>query len=111
MVYGYLLPFAENKKTDLGGAFYVKSLQQLYVGNVIYVVLMTGVLFYRAKTGIPAFIAGSSIIYVIYSGNRFRNEFNWETLPLRDVMKLEQEADAKKRLARGTYRQPELNDE
>merc|ERR1719437_379617 len=102
MVYGYLLPFAENKKTDLGGAFYVKSLQQLYVGNVIYVVLMTGVLFYRAKTGIPAFIAGASIIYVIYSGNRFNNEFNWETLPLKQVIKMaqvekEQGADAKKR--------------
>merc|ERR1719262_98856 len=41
LVYGYLIPFAETKKPDLGGVFWVDALQHLYVGNIIYCIVMT----------------------------------------------------------------------
>merc|ERR1719171_1212181 len=48
VIYGYLLPFAESRKADLGGVFWVQSLRHVFVGNLIYCFVMTGVLFGRA---------------------------------------------------------------
>ena len=42
--YGYLLVFAETKKPDMGGSFWVKSLRHLFAGLAIYVLLMVGLL-------------------------------------------------------------------
>merc|ERR1719198_1785306 len=41
LVYGYLIPFAESKKPDTGGAFYVSQLKHLFVALGIYAVMMT----------------------------------------------------------------------
>ena len=38
--YGYLLIYAETKKPDMGGSFWVKSLRHLFAGLAIYVLLM-----------------------------------------------------------------------
>ena len=38
--YGYLLIYAETKKPDMGGSFWVKSLRHLFTGLAIYVLLM-----------------------------------------------------------------------
>merc|ERR1719210_175965 len=48
LAYGYNIPFAETKKPDLGGIFFVKCLNQLFIINLIYCILMTGVLLRRA---------------------------------------------------------------
>merc|ERR1719235_917522 len=77
LVYGYLIPFAETKKADTGGAFFVAQLKHLFVGLGIYSVMMTGVLYGRAATSGPAWIAGPSIIYVVISAKKFETGFHW----------------------------------
>jgi len=81
VVYGWLIVYSETKKPDLGGVFWVTQMQHLYVGNMIYVLLMAGVLQGRAASGIPASIALSSLGYVIISYRRFNKAFSWEKLP------------------------------
>merc|ERR1719158_786400 len=62
--YGYLIPFAETKKPDLGGVFWVTKLEHCFIGNCIYCILMTGVLFGRAPTAIPGIAVSPTIFYV-----------------------------------------------
>merc|ERR1740121_2961471 len=108
IVYGYLIPFAENKKTDLGGVFWVNQLRHLYVANIIYIILMSSVLLERMKSPIPGAIAGSSLLYVIYCMRHFEFCFNWVNLPLKEVIDMESAKEGKKRKALGEYRQREL---
>merc|ERR1719326_627403 len=81
VVYGYLTVYAERKKPDLGGVFWVTMLKNVFVGNIIYCVLMIGVLAERAETWGPMAIASPSLIYVIWSMRRFDGQFKWEKLP------------------------------
>merc|ERR1719379_1473742 len=46
-VYGYLCVYAETRKPDLGGVFYVSQLNHVQEGLFIYIVLMSGVLTMR----------------------------------------------------------------
>mmetsp|Transcript_9819 Transcript_9819/g.18248 ORF Transcript_9819/g.18248 Transcript_9819/m.18248 type:complete len:827 (+) Transcript_9819:152-2632(+) len=82
LVYGYLLPFAEIKKNDLGGNFFVHQLHETYVGNGLYCIAMTGVLLGRSDSKIPGIIAAGSLVYVIWSYRRFIHKFDWERLPV-----------------------------
>jgi len=103
--YGYLIPFAETKKPDLGGVFWVTSLEHVFVGNCIYCILMTGVLFGRAPTPIPGIMVAPTIFYVIWSLGRFKTAFSWENLPFEQVA---EEHKDKKRAMVGEYVQPEI---
>merc|ERR1719335_1372295 len=87
LLYGYLIPFAETKKADLGGPFWVAQLEHLFIGNIIYCICMIGVLSGRATTMGPAFIAMPSLLYVIWSFRRFKTAFSWEKLAFQDVAK------------------------
>jgi len=107
LVYGYLICFAETKKADLGGVFYVQSLRNLFVGNVIYCILMTGVLLRRSPSYGPAAIAAPSILYVIWSMQRFDAAFSWEKLPFKELMETPAGMYKKKEME-DTYIQPEL---
>jgi len=109
LVYGYLIPFAENRKPDLGGVFWVDSLKHLFVGMIIYCIVMTGVISGRCDmTGFtPTFIVSPTIIYVFWSMNRFNNAFSWEELPITKVAD-EELMSVKKREGKGTYTQAEL---
>jgi hypothetical protein len=104
VVYGYLVVFAENKKPDLGGTFWVTMLKNVFVGNIIYCVLMIGVLAERAETWGPMAIASPSLIYVIWSMRRFDGQFKWEKLPHCELG----DAGAKQRDMVGDYKQSEL---
>lgn len=106
VVYGYLFCFAETKKPDLGGVFWVTCLRGLFIGNIIYCVLMVGVLFERAATSGPAMIAMPSLAYVFWSMHRFERVFNWEKLPHELVMQKDAHITTDK--IEGTYVQPEL---
>lgn len=116
LVYGYLIPFAETKKPDLGGAFWVRQLHHIFFGSVIYCVMMTGVLFARAPTSWPAFIAAPTIPYLAWSIQRLREEFQWERLPFEDVGELGDGKNAERTKAiltprhthDASYVQPEL---
>merc|ERR1719375_2497274 len=81
LFYGYLIPFAETKKPDLGGVFWVTKLEHVFIGNCIYCVLMTGVLFGRAPSAIPGIVVAPTIFYVLWSLGRFKEAFSWENLP------------------------------
>jgi len=105
LFYGYLIPFAETKKPDLGGVFWVTKLEHVFIGNVIYCVLMTGVLFGRAPTSLPGIAVAPTIFYVLWSLGRFKDQFSWENLPFEEVA---EGSEAKKRPMVGDYIQPEL---
>lgn len=110
VVYGYLIPFAESKKPDLGGVFFVTQLEQLFVGNIIYCLVMTGVLSGRAnRTGWlqPATISALSLIYVIRSMQRFKRAYSWEKLPVTEVVD-DRKKKKKSNAPKGEYVQPEL---
>jgi hypothetical protein len=85
LVYGYLIPFAETRKPDLGGAFFVSQLKHVFTGNIIYCILMIGVLMRRAETWFPVVVAAPSLWYVIWSMNRFDKAFSWENLPFSEL--------------------------
>lgn len=105
LFYGYLIPFAETKKPDLGGVFWVTKLEHIFIGNCIYCVLMTGVLFGRAPTPVPGIVVAPTIFFVIWSLGRFKEAFSWENLPFEVVA---EPTEGKKRLMVGEYTQPEL---
>jgi len=86
LVYGNLFLLAENPKVDLGGVFWVTQLQQTQQGLVIYVLLMCGVLFRRARGYGPGAIALSSLAFVAQTYNRFDHAYPWEGLPFAEVV-------------------------
>merc|ERR1719230_1869600 len=91
IVYGYLIPFAETRKPDLGGPFWVTKMKHMFFGNIIYCILMTGVFVERSDSWGPAAIAAPSIFYVIWSMQRFETMFAWEKLPNTEVVHIDPE--------------------
>jgi len=85
LTYGYLIGFAETKKPDLGGTFWVQELAHLYFAILIYVVLMIGVLSAWAQSFGPPAIASSSLLLVASSYVRFKRHYMWEKLPFSDL--------------------------
>jgi hypothetical protein len=81
-----LFAFAETRKPDLGGPFFVEMVKNLFVGCIIYIFMMAGVLYSRASTGEPATIAALALIFVAWRYYRFTVEFVWETLPFEQVV-------------------------
>jgi len=114
LFYGWMFVFAEIPKADLGGPFWHSKLKHVQQGMFIYIVLMAGVLYYRGtdeKTGegpgsMPGFIAGSSLLYMFKSYNRFDRHFHWEMLPFEDIR--DDGTHKKREPRRDTYQQPEL---
>jgi len=107
LVYGYLFCFAESKKTDMGGAFWVSQMQQLFTGLIIYTILMVGVLYYRATYSTPAFMALPMLFYVIYQMKQFKSSYAWEKLPFEELMS---SSEVKKKVCEDKFVQPELLD-
>jgi len=105
--YGYLIPFAESKKADLGGAFWVRKVEHIFIGCGIYCILMIGVLYGRAGHSGPALMTAPTLLYVIASYRRFVSEFNWDQLPFSELV--EDSPPQSKKLAK-QYVQPELLD-
>eukprot|EP00933_Yihiella_yeosuensis_P028159 TRINITY_DN21964_c0_g1_i1.p1 TRINITY_DN21964_c0_g1~~TRINITY_DN21964_c0_g1_i1.p1 ORF type:complete len:780 (+),score=109.58 TRINITY_DN21964_c0_g1_i1:106-2445(+) len=111
IIFGYLIPFAETKKPDLGGVFWVTMLKHLLKGAVIYCVLMTGVLLKRAPNVIPGVISVCAMIYVIRAVLHFEDHFRWEKLPFVEIMNDEDMNSApRSEDDTDTYEQPELRE-
>jgi len=106
MVYGYLFIFAEHKKADLGGIFWVKQLEHLLIGCMIYTILMTGVLYHRSDSWGPFVISASALVYSNTALNQFSAAFAWEKIPFEDVMKDREKHDHREET--GVYEQPEM---
>ncbi|CAK0885451.1 unnamed protein product, partial [Prorocentrum cordatum] len=107
LCYGYTVVFAETKKPDLGGVFWVSQLQHVQIGVMIYCVLMIGILRLRAGSIYPAAIASASLLFSAWSCLDFRRTFEWKQLPLGEIGDAEA-APCTAEGARGAYVQPEL---
>ncbi|CAK8997836.1 Uncharacterized protein RSN1 (Rescuer of SRO7 at high Nacl protein 1) [Durusdinium trenchii] len=105
-LYGYLFVYAETKKADLGGVFWMTQMRHMQQGLLIYIALMTGVLLERANSIVPSVIAGSSAVLWLYSYRRFNHAFHLENLPLRDIKGAA--AVEKRETSKLDYVQPEL---
>eukprot|EP00401_Gymnodinium_catenatum_P025295 CAMPEP_0117623434 /NCGR_PEP_ID=MMETSP0784-20121206/88645_1 /TAXON_ID=39447 /ORGANISM="" /LENGTH=808 /DNA_ID=CAMNT_0005427385 /DNA_START=45 /DNA_END=2471 /DNA_ORIENTATION=+ len=112
VVYGYLTVFAEMRKPDLGGVFWVSQLKHLQQALFIFILLMSGVIWERSGTlghG-PGAIALASIVPMTYFYARFPYWFQWEFLSLEDLPELGKLRRSASRLDGKvlTYQQPEL---
>jgi hypothetical protein len=111
LVYGYLVVFAETKKPDLGGIFWVDSLRQVFFGLLVFVVLMFGVLLSKAGPGqygsAPSLAVFAALIPLYVAWARF-NDLAWEQLPLQDVAKVSKERLANPGPRVGEYVQRQL---
>jgi hypothetical protein len=63
ITYGYLIPYAESKKPDLGGYFWIQQLRHVFLGNIIYCIVMVGVLLGRSTSNGPVIIAAAALPY------------------------------------------------
>eukprot|EP00448_Togula_jolla_P016328 CAMPEP_0170583920 /NCGR_PEP_ID=MMETSP0224-20130122/8410_1 /TAXON_ID=285029 /ORGANISM="Togula jolla, Strain CCCM 725" /LENGTH=764 /DNA_ID=CAMNT_0010907315 /DNA_START=78 /DNA_END=2372 /DNA_ORIENTATION=+ len=108
-VYGYLVVFAETKKPDLGGVFFCTQLHHLQQGMFLYIILMTGVLLQRDTHTYPGLIAGSSLVYMYFSYNKFRG-IRWQSLCFQELVEGSKASEKKRVASRDTYQQPELCD-
>jgi len=93
--YGYLLVFAENRKPDSGGLFFVNGLRHVQYGVMIYVILLIGVMARHAKSNGPIFMTVPAALYLIYCCYRFRVGFTFEMLPFQDVVSLPKGKESK----------------
>jgi len=113
LFFGYLVAFAEIKKPDLGGDFWVLSLQQTMVAALLYSLIMSGVLLNKASNVGPAIISIAATVYVIWSMVRFGHQFAWQRLSFQEIMGKGEVVDPnlkmKQRDIEGEYVQPELN--
>eukprot|EP00929_Paragymnodinium_shiwhaense_P067891 TRINITY_DN34125_c0_g1_i1.p1 TRINITY_DN34125_c0_g1~~TRINITY_DN34125_c0_g1_i1.p1 ORF type:complete len:402 (-),score=66.31 TRINITY_DN34125_c0_g1_i1:77-1282(-) len=84
-VYGYLMVFAENKKVDLGGVFWVSMLHHVQYGVWLYCVMMIGILAVRPYSVWPVCVAACSLPFSIWSFQTFKDDFLWERLPFNEI--------------------------
>ncbi|CAJ1378997.1 unnamed protein product [Effrenium voratum] len=102
--FGYLVIFAETKKPDMGGAFWVKGLRHLFLGLGIYVLLMVGLLSRASLSREPAVLAAGALVPLGLGYLRF-SLLSWEALPFEAVAEVDLTEQRRHRI--GEYRQPE----
>jgi len=109
VVYGYLIVVAENRKPDLGGNFWVKNLNHILQGAILYCLLMTGVLLDRSPNLIPGAISVTCLLYILRSYWYFERHFRWQALPFKEIMYKDKDMiAAAAQDAEESYEQPEL---
>jgi len=106
VIYGYMFCFAETKKSDLGGIFFVRALHNMYTSLHIYLILMLGVLFQRASNYGPVIVVFCAWAYVFHSQKKFY-EYKWERLPYPQLL-LGGKITHKVEEVKGNYVQAEL---
>lgn len=109
-VYAYLVVHVEHRKPDLGGVFWVEAVQQVFFVLLLYILLMTGVLCGQEQSYAngPAYLTFSAILVLYFMWSRL-NSFEWETLPLEQMMNAVNEGVAGSGKTLGEYRQPECS--
>jgi len=116
LVVGYQVVYAENKKPDLGGSFWVTSLKHLQLGLIIYICCMAGVLAERSDSAYPSYLAGSALLYMLESMYVFEGKFYWEAISQEQVISSQEDESLGdvfryRKATRDTYVQPELADD
>jgi len=86
VVYGYLVVFAEIRKPDLGGPFFVTQLWHTQYGLLVYAVLMVGVIWHRSQNNIAMVMATApTIAYILTGFYYFYTNYQWESLPFEEL--------------------------
>lgn len=111
ITYGWLIVFAETRKPDLGGAFWVTLMEQLHKGLWIYCILMIGVLNFRARSWGPMIIGVIAFIYALRGYHQYKEKFQWEIQPFVEVMDKDDAKKPTKDDSKSAYMQPELKGE
>lgn len=84
MTYGYLVIYAETRKPDLGGVFWVTQIQFVQLAMALYCMFMVGVL--RQKSSLCAWlVAVPSLLIVLYSFWHIPRAYQWNKLPFQEV--------------------------
>jgi hypothetical protein len=86
LFYGYLIPCAETRKSDLGGVAFCLQLKHISVSMLLYIVMMVGILMHRAESNIPGIIAAVAFVFWAVSFYKFNHVFHWENLSFEDVV-------------------------
>lgn len=111
LVFGYLTVFAETKKPDLGGHFWVESLRQILQVVLMYVVVMLGIVVRRSPNYTPPVLVLLGVVYAVISLIRFETQFRWEVLPFTEIVKGgAPDTEADKASPAETYDQPEMRE-
>jgi len=108
LFYGYLFVYAESKKSDSGGYFFIAQLHHVYAGLIFYTLLMIGMFLSRAPNYVPAGFGIAALVFAVMSYRAFTHDFEWEGLPWEE---LAPDADGNDFVPGDTgesYRQPEL---
>jgi hypothetical protein len=102
-IYGYLIPFQENRKDDMGGVHWCIQIHHMQLGLLIYLVMMTGILAERAETLGPCIISACSFLWWAIMYRYSHSTLRWEKLPYVEIVK-----EYKPELKPVVYEQPEL---
>lgn len=108
VVYGYLIVYAEGRKQDSGGHFFVNQLNHVFIGLIFYALLMTGMMLRRAPTYAPAAGTILALLWAMQSHHVLRNSFEWETLPWEEIAEGEDGKERSPEHSGHRYIQPEL---
>jgi len=111
VIYGYLFVYAETRKEDSGGFFFVNSLHHVYAGLFFYCLLMIGIFLERAPNYVPAGFGVVALIYAFASYRAYIYDFEWETLPWEEIAQSSDGKDFQLEDSGGNYIQTELLDE
>jgi hypothetical protein len=105
----YLVVFAETRKADLGGMFWVTQLEHLQLGLLFYILLQVGVLAERCETRIPSLLTMPAFVIWALMFRKFRT-LTWESLPFEEVVVWEGNAATASARNVTSFEQPELFD-
>jgi len=115
VIYSYLIVFAEGRKPDLGGHFWVTQLRHVQYGLIIYICLMVGILSNRAASLGPTVVVAPTLLYMWRSYARFHSAYEWEVMPFEEFVKGQQRKASWQKTdvresSRTSYAQPELTE-
>lgn len=87
VVYGYLLVYAETRKPDLGGAFWKTQMRHIFVGLVIYVMLMYGIVSRKAAHWGPVVLMTPILVWLFFKFRVFvvESEWDWQSMSHKDM--------------------------
>lgn len=107
LIYGYLVPYAESKKKDLGGSHFALQLQHVHYGLLIYIIMMTGLMLQRGASYGPSIVCGTTFLWWAVAFYRFQTKLHWENLCYEEVV--DRVNDIPLRKTDGVYRQTALD--
>jgi hypothetical protein len=91
LVFGYLIPYQECRKIDMGGENWAMEMDHVHKSLIIFMVTMTGILFQRAESIGPGIISAISFIWWFMAYRKFNHNLHWERIPYRNVVELQEE--------------------